>query len=962
MKWNMSTQGFDEAAKTLGNVRTLYHGINSARAASVIATGLKTPNQKMQSVTGQMFGPGIYFSDSTTKVAQYVGNKFTTRGAEGVMLECDVVMGNSYKASKEMDGLTSEGKLYRNDNDLARVDFNDIESVLAYAYDNNDDELKNEIFTDIFMGDNATSHERWVQRLEKWLDEAGEPTDRDELIKYLPKYFLYHAAKNSDLTISYDFFMDGSALGLETQWGYNPERQIKSDIEINKDFIAEKLRPFVDLEENDLEDELDSFIYDLDSEVSRNLDDITYDAKELAEKPIKQTMEQTWAKLANGYKERFMGGDEAYHSVTALTREEGGSVEHPEMIVYDQDQVKIKRILKVKVDRMAKAPTLTDIYKDLLAKAVAQMALFGDANPNLHQEKRVVRRKDGSVHLQIFHVRNQQPAMTQGGLFDAPAPTPQPKPAKAKTVKQPKLNPAQGSLFESLGVDPQTMKPTDLPATDSATDSAAKDKWPLNPDEVMPLSEVYESPKAEPEKSLVDIAREQAQVTPVNTDELHRRLGEKIADLETQAKGMRDTGEHIKARNLEEFVGGLQSAKFRLRLKGSQHERENTPETQQALEVAIKEASEALEKEMPKDDESTPPARVQTEKERILKPVPEDLPIKISHDDVPYSLAYDAHRHSSFSPDTRAYQRQQDYVNHITEMYRALRKEAKTPEQEAVIPQELQRYRDGYLERYKSKLNSDSRTASTMITGGSNFNVRRNQKRLDAAHNKLEDLIEYTERASARAIKNVKDAAPQQFKDDQYTEMLKKEAVRSMGIVMGIDKGQEAGHRPLFVTSIAEKLERAWKNGNQQAVRDTLLFIQEKQNLLPKPLFSSKHKIWKLLDQPIPEKKTGSETVSEGGNHGASMTLNHAKNGVEIKFPSKPPQEVLDRLSSAGFRFSRFQNLWYAKQTPRAVGFAEKFVNSNETLAKGVNVRYFVRTSHTPNFLRHCTTTPPDLQ
>jgi hypothetical protein len=429
---------------------------------------------------------------------------------------------------------------------------------------------------------------------------------------------------------------------------------------------------------------------------------------------------------------------------------------------------------------------------------------------------------------------------------------------------------------------------------------------------------------------------EEEKPEPAGSNDLHLKLGEKIKELETQAKELRDTGEHIKAKKLEEFLGGLQSAKFRLRLKGNQHERDNTPETKQALEISIKEATEALKKEMPKDDEETPPARVQTEKERILKPVPEDLPIKISHDDVPYQLAYDAHRHSSFSPDTRAYQRQQEYVNTITQMHDELKKHAKSPEQEAALKEELQKFRDGYLDRYKSKLSSDSRTASTMITGGANFNVRRNQKRLDAAHNKLTDLLEYLETASKRAVKRVKDAAPQQAKDDEYTETLKKEAVRSMGIVAGIDKGEEGGYRPLFVSNIAGKLERAWKSGNQQAVRDTLLFIQEHQKKLPKPLFTTKNKIWKLLDAPIPEKKTGSEVVSEDGNHGATMTLNHTKNGVEIKFPAKPPQAVIDQLNSAGFRFSRFQNLWYAKQSPRTLAAAKSMVaeDKSETLAK----------------------------
>lgn len=84
--------GFDAASAEIGNVRMLYHGVNSGRAAAVIATGLKTPTV-VGSITGQMFGPGIYFADSSTKSAQYIAQRYTTGRARGVLLECDVALG-----------------------------------------------------------------------------------------------------------------------------------------------------------------------------------------------------------------------------------------------------------------------------------------------------------------------------------------------------------------------------------------------------------------------------------------------------------------------------------------------------------------------------------------------------------------------------------------------------------------------------------------------------------------------------------------------------------------------------------------------------------------------------------------------------------------------------------------------------------------------------------------------------
>ena len=43
-----------------------------------------------------------------------------------------------------------------------------------------------------------------------------------------------------------------------------------------------------------------------------------------------------------------------------------------------------------------------------------------------------------------------------------------------------------------------------------------------------------------------------------------------------------------------------------------------------------------------------------------------------------------------------------------------------------------------------------------------------------------------------------------------------------------------------------------------------------------------------------------------------TITKNVDKNGVEIRFPSKPSEDVLERLRSNGFRFSFAGGFWYA--------------------------------------------------
>lgn len=58
-----------------------------------------------------------------------------------------------------------------------------------------------------------------------------------------------------------------------------------------------------------------------------------------------------------------------------------------------------------------------------------------------------------------------------------------------------------------------------------------------------------------------------------------------------------------------------------------------------------------------------------------------------------------------------------------------------------------------------------------------------------------------------------------------------------------------------------------------------------------------------------------------------TVRLNEAKNGIEIKFDAKPPRTVLDSLKSHNFRWSKYQKLWYAKQTSLRLSFANSLAS-----------------------------------
>lgn len=55
----------------------------------------------------------------------------------------------------------------------------------------------------------------------------------------------------------------------------------------------------------------------------------------------------------------------------------------------------------------------------------------------------------------------------------------------------------------------------------------------------------------------------------------------------------------------------------------------------------------------------------------------------------------------------------------------------------------------------------------------------------------------------------------------------------------------------------------------------------------------------------------------------ATYTLNAERNGVEIRFDSKPAAAILETIKAAGYRWSRSRRLWWAKQSPKALETAQ---------------------------------------
>lgn len=66
------------------------------------------------------------------------------------------------------------------------------------------------------------------------------------------------------------------------------------------------------------------------------------------------------------------------------------------------------------------------------------------------------------------------------------------------------------------------------------------------------------------------------------------------------------------------------------------------------------------------------------------------------------------------------------------------------------------------------------------------------------------------------------------------------------------------------------------------------------------------------------------DAPAASGSTGAVVSRNEAKNGIEIRFPSRPGDGVLARLKANGWRWSRFSGCWYNRDSEEARAFAEE--------------------------------------
>lgn len=396
-------------------------------------------------------------------------------------------------------------------------------------------------------------------------------------------------------------------------------------------------------------------------------------------------------------------------------------------------------------------------------------------------------------------------------------------------------------------------------------------------------------------------------------------------------------------------------------------------------------------------------------------------------------IARRAHYWTSFSPDVRGKQIVEAYSAELLEDMETVKKYGRDPET----------YRQRYERKLIEWLNSKGRTASAAVTGPSNFPTARNQKRLNAEHNKLEAfrnwreivLSAYKKDAERRRRAVYEITGKNKFKTVMLdgSQLCTDERVRPIGEKFGIGTYYTEGDKisPEQVAQLVEVATKATEERNAAARKAREAQEEEKRATIAKGaqivsevpkwakaviiasfhedqsdmhsdyfnhtvsrtvfiefkastrndmeelraaaakfeetadlatadkehehremysmgagfyLGTYKHNTgWKVSKVPLTSYRATLEAMqiaagrgdflidtsapepegAQTGTEGISVKLNEKMRGVEIRFTGKPSEETLSAIKSAGgWRWSKFQKMWYAGDTERTRTFA----------------------------------------
>lgn len=250
------------------------------------------------------------------------------------------------------------------------------------------------------------------------------------------------------------------------------------------------------------------------------------------------------------------------------------------------------------------------------------------------------------------------------------------------------------------------------------------------------------------------------------------------------------------------------------------------------------------------------------------------------------------------------------------------------------IPEnEQEKYISKYIELFSKWLSAHSRCASSAITGGSGFNVRRAEKANNAEHNSYQNFDLWRTNAKKSIEKRIEQNKPETQKKSEAWQRLEKDILHSAAAIHGINTGIERGYsKALFVSSIYQKTETFAKKGDFETVQLAIDCIR-KFNETMSIVITERHKFFKLVERAEIKKEAIEERTEKENQElqiiGGKVVYNYSMDRLQLVFDEKPVYNIISGLKHSGFHWSPSEGAWQRQLTNNAIYSTKIFLKEN---------------------------------
>ncbi len=260
----------------------------------------------------------------------------------------------------------------------------------------------------------------------------------------------------------------------------------------------------------------------------------------------------------------------------------------------------------------------------------------------------------------------------------------------------------------------------------------------------------------------------------------------------------------------------------------------------------------------------------------------------------------DAHVWSSFYPERRATQMVKEWSEQLENDLKEL-------------GENQGNYKEKFVEKWLKWVSSKSNCASTMITGGANFNVRRNEKALNREQANYENLTKWREKYFS-AVNRVKTLSPEEELDNALAEL--DEVSNRQEMMKEINSSIRKHGKGI---SVNEQINLLIKEGFPNKIIEDICERNGVLKFMGFQLTNNNAKIKRLKDKVltmkhrIETKNTFDDIQFDGGY----VTIEDDR--FKIFHDEKPSKEVIQEIKSNGFRWSPHWKCWCRKHTSNAL-------------------------------------------